>query len=102
MHQVVDSTQSSDGYAWHRLVLTSGGRSYREYEANGNGGRYLIVLPDLDLVVVFTAGNYGQYKSGANSGTTWWLTRSSRRSEIGEPSEPAKIHADLADPRYQE
>src|SRR5512132_3541207 len=33
MHQVADSTQSADGYAWHRAVLTSGGRAYREYEA---------------------------------------------------------------------
>lgn len=61
MHQVADSTQSADGYAWHRAVLTSGGRTYREYEANGNGGQYVIVLPELDMVVVFTAGNYGQY-----------------------------------------
>jgi CubicO group peptidase (beta-lactamase class C family) len=61
VQEVADSTQSKDGYAWHRAVLTSGRRAYREYEANGNGGQYVIVLPELDLVVVFTAGNYGQY-----------------------------------------
>ena len=40
--------------------MSSGGRTYREFEANGNGGQILIVLPELDMVVVFTAGNYRQ------------------------------------------
>lgn len=48
----------ADGYAWHLNTLQSGGKTYREYEANGNGGQLLMVVPDLDLVVVFTAGNY--------------------------------------------
>jgi CubicO group peptidase (beta-lactamase class C family) len=49
-----------DGFAWHLHTLQAGGRAYREYEANGNGGQMLIVVPELDLAVVFTAGNYGQ------------------------------------------
>lgn len=52
--------QGLDGYAWHLNPLASGGRSYREYEANGNGGQVLIVVPELELVVVFTGGNYMQ------------------------------------------
>jgi hypothetical protein len=28
--------------------------------ATGNGGQILIVIPDFDLVVVFTGGNNGQ------------------------------------------
>ena len=51
----------SDGYGWHRYQLKSRGQTYDEYEANGNGGQFLIVIPKLDLAVVFTAGNYGQY-----------------------------------------
>ena len=48
----------SDGYAWHLNTIKANGREYREYEANGNGGQLLMVLPELDLVVVFTGGNY--------------------------------------------
>jgi CubicO group peptidase (beta-lactamase class C family) len=53
---------SPDGYAWHLHTLTSGGHEYREYEANGNGGQFLIVLPDLDLAVVLTGADYGRYR----------------------------------------
>src|SRR6059036_630599 len=53
--QVPDSQQSADGYAWHRSTLRVGDKGYREYEANGNGGQFLMVVPELDLVVVFTA-----------------------------------------------
>ncbi|MDB5429219.1 MAG: hypothetical protein JWP35_335 [Caulobacter sp.] len=49
-----------DGYAWHLSTLHVNGRDYVNYAATGNGGQLLIVAPDLQLVVVFTAGNYGQ------------------------------------------
>jgi CubicO group peptidase (beta-lactamase class C family) len=51
---------AKDGYAWHLSDLKVGDRVYRDYEATGNGGQLLIVVLDADLVVVFTAGNYGQ------------------------------------------
>ncbi|MFI5371252.1 MAG: serine hydrolase domain-containing protein [Candidatus Eisenbacteria bacterium] len=51
-------TLGTDGYAWHLNVLKCGDREYREFEANGNGGQMLIVLPELDMSVVFTAGDY--------------------------------------------
>jgi CubicO group peptidase (beta-lactamase class C family) len=59
--QIEAGNGSADGLNWHLYTLASGGRAWREYEANGNGGQLLVVLPELDLVVVFTAGNYNSY-----------------------------------------
>ena len=50
----------ADGYAWHPGTVEAGGRSYRTYGASGNGGQLLIVVPELDLAIVFTAENYRQ------------------------------------------
>jgi CubicO group peptidase (beta-lactamase class C family) len=52
--------ESHDGFAWHLYGVRVGQRTYREYEANGNGGQFVIVIPELELVVTFTGGNYGQ------------------------------------------
>jgi CubicO group peptidase (beta-lactamase class C family) len=52
--------EGEDAWAWHLNQLKSGDRTYREYEASGNGGQLLMVIPDLEMVVVFTAGNYRQ------------------------------------------
>lgn len=50
----------TDAYAWHLNQLTAGGRTWAGYEASGNGGQLLIVVPELELTVVFTGGNYMQ------------------------------------------
>ena len=52
--------RGADGSAWHLGELTAPGRTYRVYAASGNGGQLLVVVPDADLVVVFTGGNYRQ------------------------------------------
>jgi CubicO group peptidase (beta-lactamase class C family) len=52
---------SVDAYAWHLTELQSGERTYRGYLAAGNGGQLLIVVPEVELAVVFTAGNYRQF-----------------------------------------
>jgi CubicO group peptidase (beta-lactamase class C family) len=49
------------GYAWWIKAFRAGGRTYRAFNAEGNGGQLVIVLPDLDLVVMFTGGNYGNF-----------------------------------------
>jgi len=49
-----------EGYAWHHINVKSGDKTYRAYHGNGNGGQLLLVVPQFDLVAMFTAGNYRQ------------------------------------------
>jgi CubicO group peptidase (beta-lactamase class C family) len=60
-HVISRPDSSDDGYGWHRNVLTARGRRYQTYSAGGNGGQFLVVVPELRLAIVVTAGNYGQY-----------------------------------------
>jgi CubicO group peptidase (beta-lactamase class C family) len=46
------------GYGWHILMMTAGGRSYRTYSAEGNGGQWVLVIPEAELVVAANGGNY--------------------------------------------
>ena len=50
----------ADALAWHLNPLNVNGRPIRSYAATGNGGQLLIVIPEYDLAVVFTGGNYMQ------------------------------------------
>ncbi|MGE5625580.1 MAG: serine hydrolase domain-containing protein [Bacillota bacterium] len=57
-----DYTPGHDyGYTWHLFQVQANGHNYREYMAQGNGGQLVMVVPDLDLAVVITAGNYGNF-----------------------------------------
>ena len=49
-----------DALAWHLGALNAGGRRVPTYAATGNGGQILLVVPEYELVVVFTGGNYMQ------------------------------------------
>ncbi len=49
------------GYAWHITNVPVAGRSYTVVSAGGNGGQLMLVVPQLDLAMMLTAGNYGQY-----------------------------------------
>ena len=48
------------GLTWHLFKITVGGKSYSEFEAEGNGGQVVSVIPELDLTVLFTTGNYDE------------------------------------------
>ncbi len=47
------------GYQWWQKRLRSSGGIHPICYAGGNGGQFVIVVQDLDLVVVFTGGNFG-------------------------------------------
>jgi CubicO group peptidase (beta-lactamase class C family) len=49
------------GYGWHIHDLKSGAKNYRVFAAEGNGGQFVIVVPELDLVVGITGGSYGEF-----------------------------------------
>jgi CubicO group peptidase (beta-lactamase class C family) len=49
------------GYGWHLAELSIAGRKYSVVDAGGNGGQLLVIVPKLDMLVMITAGNYGQY-----------------------------------------
>ena len=51
------------GYYWYNELLKT-----KRYEENivfssGNGGQYIMIMPDLELVVVFTQSNFGSWKA---------------------------------------
>jgi CubicO group peptidase (beta-lactamase class C family) len=46
------------GYLWWGDGYRGGQEAYRSYSARGWGGQRIIVFPVLDMVVVFTGGNY--------------------------------------------
>jgi len=46
------------GYIWQIGQFFLDGELIPAYWASGNGGQYIVVFPEHDLVVVFTGGNY--------------------------------------------
>jgi len=48
------------GYGWWVFSYPWRGRELSAFYAGGNGGQYLIVVPELDLAVAIFGGNYNQ------------------------------------------
>jgi CubicO group peptidase (beta-lactamase class C family) len=49
------------GFGWHINRLTIGNHVFATYSAGGNGGQIVMVIPELDLVVGFNGGSYGEF-----------------------------------------
>ena len=47
------------GYLWNSIEYDYKGRKVRAIFAGGNGGQISMVIPELDLVIAYTGGNYG-------------------------------------------
>jgi CubicO group peptidase (beta-lactamase class C family) len=46
------------GYIWQIGAFFQAGKPVPAYWASGNGGQYIVIFPDHDMVAVFTGGNY--------------------------------------------
>jgi CubicO group peptidase (beta-lactamase class C family) len=46
------------GWLWNSVEYPYKGRKVRAFFAGGNGGQIFMGIPDLDLVIGFTGGNY--------------------------------------------
>ena len=51
------------GFLWWRIPFSMGQYKIESICATGNGGQYIIIVPELNLVSVFTGGNYNSEKS---------------------------------------
>lgn len=49
------------GLGWHVNRLRGGDNVFVAYSAGGNGGQIVMVIPELDLVVGFNGGSYGEF-----------------------------------------
>jgi CubicO group peptidase (beta-lactamase class C family) len=47
-------------YLWWRHTFEVDGKTIRGFQAQGAGGQFLFVFPELDAVLVFTSDNYGR------------------------------------------
>ena len=64
------------GYLWNSVVYDYDGRKIRAYFAGGNGGQISMAIPDLDLAIVFTGGNYSDaatFRAQRNFVPEWLL-----------------------------
>ncbi|WP_291720838.1 serine hydrolase domain-containing protein [Bernardetia sp.] len=50
------------GYLWEHKYFIVDGKQYNSYLASGNGGQKINIWPELDMITVFTGGNYNSYK----------------------------------------
>ena len=63
-HTRIDKANMSYGYLWWRMSFPYKGIRAQLFFASGNGGQYIFVMPELDMVTVFTGGNYNSPKAG--------------------------------------
>jgi CubicO group peptidase (beta-lactamase class C family) len=58
-----DTGECGYAYSWWTNELSRSGDVLNMYRANGWGDQAIIVLPELDMVVVFTGGTYSSKSS---------------------------------------
>jgi len=58
LHMLMPRFEQSYGYLWNSKAYDYQGRKVHAYFAGGNGGQVSVGIPELDLAIVFTGGNY--------------------------------------------
>lgn len=59
--QTFDMEKGDYGYFWEHKYFVVNGKQYNSYMASGNGGQKINIWPELDMITVFTGGNYNSY-----------------------------------------
>ena len=54
----LDRNGNEYGYLWWHEQYLVNGKNLESVEARGNGGQYIFVVPEMELVAVITSGNY--------------------------------------------
>lgn len=49
------------GYMWKLFERNVGGKKMKTIEAWGNGGQFLVIIPEIEMTITFTGGNYNLY-----------------------------------------
>ncbi len=50
-------------YHWWTNKINYKGKDIKNYSAIGSGGQFIFIFPEMDMVIVSTAGNYGNWKA---------------------------------------
>ncbi|MEM8894208.1 MAG: serine hydrolase domain-containing protein, partial [Bacteroidota bacterium] len=53
--------QTTYGFYWYQELLEFGDTKTEVLFASGNGGQYMMVIPDYNAIAVFTGSNYGNW-----------------------------------------
>lgn len=61
VNKTFDMEKGDYGYAWEHKYFVVDGKEYNSYLATGNGGQKINIWPELDMITVFTGGNYNSY-----------------------------------------
>lgn len=61
VEKTFDIQNGNYGYLWEHKCFVIEGKRYDSYLASGNGGQKINIWPALNMITVFTGGNYNSY-----------------------------------------
>lgn len=62
INKTFDMEEGDYGYLWEHKYFVIDGQKYNSYLASGNGGQKINIWPEIDMITVFTGGNYNSYE----------------------------------------